>query len=253
MNTVIGRVLGVCAGPVQSLRAGGRVHQTGFVKAPILGRARVGTLGIEGDEHIYHAHGGPDQALLVYSHDHYSFWRTEHHLDLPDVGAMAENLTVEGLTESQVCIGDTFHIGEVVAQITSPRTPCYKIGLRYGDRDLPVVMQDLSNSGYLMRVITGGTVGAGDSMVLTDRPADTMTVAEAARVVARDRDDWDTIERLAALPGLAEAMRAKLRGLLQGRVVENEDARLFGEGEGDRDDRPDTPPPPRPDAENQQL
>lgn len=236
MNTVTGRVLGVSVGAVRPLRADHRVHQTGFVKEPVSGRVTVGTLGIKGDEHIYHAHGGPDQALLVYSHDHYPFWREEHQLDLPDIGAMAENLTVAGLTETGVCIGDTFRIGEVVAQITSPRNPCYKIGLRYGDRDLPVVMQDRSIGGYLMRVIEEGTVGAGDSMTLLVRPGETMTVAEAARVVSRDRDDWATIERLTLLPDLAEAMRTKLQGLLQNRVVENEDARLYGEGEGDPED-----------------
>ena len=232
MDTVQGRVVAVCVGTVQPLVASGRVHQTAFVKEPATGPVALGALGLDGDEHIYHAHGGTDQALLVYSLDHYAFWRDEYQLDLPSVGAFAENLTVEGLTETEVCIGDTFRIGEVVAQVTSPRVPCYKIGVRYANRELPVVMQEVGHTGYMLRVITEGAVEAGDDMTLIERPATTMTVAEAGRVVACDRDDWEVIEKLIAVPELAEAMRIELQDRLARQTREDADDRLYGEGEG---------------------
>jgi MOSC domain-containing protein YiiM len=232
MSTLEGRVAAVCVGAVRALTGLGRVHQTAFVKQPVAGPVALTTVGLEGDEHIYHAHGGVDQALLVYSSENYAFWRDDYLLDLPAAGAFGENLTVEGLTESAVCIGDTFHIGEVAVQITSPRAPCYKIGVRYGNRDLPVVMQDAGIPGYLLRVLIEGTVAAGDTMVLVDRPHPTMTVREAARVVTRDRDDWEVVERLVAIPELAAAMRTDLQARVADRVLEPADARLFGEGEG---------------------
>jgi MOSC domain-containing protein YiiM len=209
------------------------VHQTAFVKTPVAGPVRLSALGLEGDQHIYHDHGGVDQALLAYALDHYPFWRDEHGLGLPEAGAFAENLTVEGLTETDVCIGDTFQIGEVVTQVTSPRNACYKIGVRYDNRKLPVVMQDVGNAGYLLRVLHEGEIETGDTMTLIARPAETMTVWEAGRVLARDRDDWANIEKLIAIPELADAMRDKLEARLAARSIDSEAARLYGEGEGE--------------------
>jgi len=224
-----GRVLGVCVGTVQPLPAQGRVHRTGFLKHPADGPVRLGPLGLEGDEHDYPEHGGPDQALLVYSVDHYAFWQREFGISLAPVGAFAENLTVAGLTEAEVCLGDVFGIGDAVVEVTSPRAPCYKIGARYDLRELPVRMQDTLRTGYLLRVIEEGSIRAGDEITLLSRPAGTVTVAEAARVRNRDRDDWEAAARIAALPTLAAGMRATLRARLETRELEPDGPRLFGE------------------------
>jgi MOSC domain-containing protein YiiM len=224
-----GRVLGVCVGKVQPLPARGRVHRTGFLKYPADGPVRLGPLGLDGDEHDYPEHGGPDQALLVYSVDHYPFWQKEFGINLAPVGAFGENLTVTGLTEEEVCIGDTFRIGEVVAQVTSPRAPCYKIGDRFDRRQLPVRMQETLLTGYMMRVVTEGSLRAGDAMTLLSRPAGTVTVAEAARVRNRDRDDWEAVARVVALPGISGFMRAALEARLASRDPESDAHRLFGE------------------------
>jgi len=224
-----GRVAGVCVGTVADLADGGRVHRTAFVKQPAAGPVTLGVLGLTGDEHHYPDHGGPDQALLVYSRDHYGAWSEEFGLDLPEVGAFGENLTVEGLVETEVCIGDSFRIGEAVVQVTSPRSPCYKIGARYGRRTLPVRMQETSKPGYLMRVLAAGTLEAGMTARLVERPAATVTVAEAARVYNRDRDDWQAVARLAAIPELAAAMRARLQARLAAREPGDERDRLYGD------------------------
>jgi len=229
-----GTVLGVCIGRVRPLEAGGRIHRTAFVKVPATEPVTLSVLGLEGDEHQYPAHGGPDQALLVYSADHYPRWAEEFGLDLPEAGAFGENLTVVGLTEEEVCIGDTFALGdEVVVQVTSPRSPCYKIGLRYDRRQLPLRMQETSRPGYLMRVLVEGELRTGDRMRLIERPSSALSVAEAARVVNRDRDDWPVVERLAAMPELAEAMRQTLTARLTSRDRDGDEHRLFGQGEGE--------------------
>ena len=228
-----GYVLGVCVGKVRPLRARGRIHQTGFMKEPTSAPVPLAPLGLDGDEHDFPDHGGPDQALLVYSVDHYPFWEDEFGIDLAPVGAFGENLTVTGLTEVEVCIGDTFRIGEALAQVTSPRAPCYKIGLRFDRRELPVRMQETCRTGYMLRVVSGDSLRTGDLMRLVSRPSGTVTVAEAARVRNRDRDDWEAVARVAALPELSAVMRRTLETRLASREVESDALRLFGEGRGD--------------------
>lgn len=229
MEQVSGTVGAVCVGREADLTGQGRTHRSAFVKSSVDGPVRLGMLGLEGDEQVYHDHGGPDQALLVYSHDHYAFWLERLGLDLPAAGAMAENLTVTGLTEDTVHIGDVLSVGDTRIQITSPRGPCFKLAARYATRELPRVMQETSRTGYLMRVLATGTVEAGMQIDLVDRPEDSLTVAEAARVVNRDRDDWEVVERLVSVRALADAMRTKLEARLRRRDAGSDAARLYGD------------------------
>ena len=229
MEDLSGHVVAVSAGRAQALRFDGREDRSAFVKKPIEGPVHIGELGIEGDEHVFELHGGPDQALLVYSSDHYSFWTDEYGLELPPVSAFAENLTVTGLTEDIVMIGDVFRIGGVTAQVTIARGPCYKIGYRYRDRRLPVVMQDLLIPGYMMRILETGYLQAGDEMRLIERQDGSVTVAEAARVESRDRDDWEAAAHLASLPYAADALRRELAARVAERDRRDHSLRLFGE------------------------
>lgn len=223
-----GRVLGVCVGKVKQMPARGGFHRTAFIKEPATGPVILGPLGLEGDEHEFPAHGGPDQALLAYSVDHYPFWRAEFGIDPESPGAFGENLTVTGLAETLVCIGDVFRIGEAVAQVTSPRAPCYKIGARFDRRELPMRMQETCRTGYLLRMIEPGPLGPGAEMTLVARSDGAVTVAEAARVRNCDRDDWEAVARVAALPALAAGMRATLEARLTSRELESDRVRLYG-------------------------
>jgi MOSC domain-containing protein YiiM len=96
-------------GAVGVLDRGARPVRSAMVKVPVEGPVALGVLGLPGDEHVYEHHGGPDMALLVYSHDHHASWRAQG-LDLPDAGAFGENLTVDGLVEDDVWLGDTFTV-----------------------------------------------------------------------------------------------------------------------------------------------
>lgn len=205
-----GRVAAVCVGKVGELDSSGRTFASAFVKRPVAGPARIHSLGVEGDEHVYEGHGGEDAAVLVYSRDHYPFWR---HLgvDIPDAGAFAENLTVDGLTESEVHIGDTFEVGSCTLQVTEPRSPCYKIAARYGRKDISVVVQDTGYTGYLMRVLREGEVVAGEEVRLVARDASHgWTVAEAGRVLNVDRNDLDGARQLLEVGALSAGIKRTL-------------------------------------------
>ena len=224
---LVGHVRAVCVGSVAALTLGRRSVETAFVKTPVEGSLRLGELGFPGDEHVYEDHGGPDMAVLVYPFEHYAYWR-ERGLDLPAAGAFAENLTITGLVEIDVHLGDVFEVGTSVVQVTQPRAPCYKIGARYGDRSLSITVQNVGFIGYLMRVLAEGDVSAGDSMRLVDRGSHGVTVAEAGRVANVDRNDLEAAERVLAVDALGSSTRRKLTARVASQVEVGLDvARLF--------------------------
>jgi len=224
-----GSVVGVCAGRTSLLRHGTRTVTTAFVKQPIDGRVEVGELGIAADEHVYHDHGGPDMALLVYSADHYEHWRSMG-VVLPDCGAFGENLTVRGLTERSVHLGDVFEVGTCRVQVCQPRSPCSKLAARFGRRDMPLLMQETGYTGWLLRVMVPGTIAAGDEMRLVERNDLGVTVAEAVRILDVDRNDRDGARRVLAVPSLGSSTRRKLESRLQSdEPLGLDTARLFSD------------------------
>ena len=133
MPDIAGTVEAVCVGSVGEIGSGSRKIVSAFIKTPVRGRVAVGPLGLPGDEHVYKDHGGPDFALLAYPKEHYPHW-SGLGLELPDAGAMGENLTTVGLVETEVRIGDVLQAGTSVIQVTEPRSPCLKLAARFGPR-----------------------------------------------------------------------------------------------------------------------
>lgn len=224
-----GVVHAVCAGPRQRISFGTRTTDTAIVKTPIAGPVFVGRLGIATDDHVYEDHGGPDMALLAYPVEHYTYWRSEG-LRLPEAGAFGENLTVSGLPETAVHLGDVFEVGSAVVQVCQPRTPCYKLAIRFGRRDMPVVVQDTGFTGYLLRVLTEGSIGAGDEMRLVQREPHGVTVSFAGRAVNVDRNDLAAARRVLEVASLGASVRRTLTARLgSGATVGLDQARLFGD------------------------
>lgn len=228
-----GIVRAVCVGRASVLTPEGRRPvRTAFVKSPVEGPVLLGRLGFPGDEHVYADHGGPDMAALVYSHDHYAYWR-ELGLDLPDAGAMGENLTVTGMRETDVHLGDVLVMGGAVVQVCQPRSPCAKLAARYGRRDMAVLLQDSGRTGYLLRVLEEGPVAAGDAIALVERGSD-VSVAEAGRILDVDRADLEGARHVLEVDALGSSTRAVLERRLRSTPQTGLDtARLFDEPEPD--------------------
>ncbi len=213
-----GTVAAVCVGKVGELDSSGRKIASAFVKRAVAGRVRVHSLGVEGDEHVYEGHGGEDAAVLVYSRDHYPFWR-DLGVDIPEVGAFAENLTVDGLPEADVHLGDTFEVGSCAVQVSEPRSPCYKIAARYGRKDISIAVQETGFTGYLVRVLQEGEVAAGDEMRLVQRDtAHDWSVAAAGRILNVARNDTDGARRLLEV----DALSAGIKRSLEARIARGE-------------------------------
>ncbi len=143
----------------------GRVVRTGIFKEPVGGRVRIGPLGLDGDEQADpEVHGGPLKAVYAYPAEHYAFWRRE----LPGThlgwGAFGENLTVSGVAEEAVRVGDRFRVGTALLAATKPRFPCYKLGIKFGREDMIPRFLASGRTGFYLRVLEPGEVGTGDAV-----------------------------------------------------------------------------------------
>jgi MOSC domain-containing protein YiiM len=203
---------------LQIARAGtlpwrGRRVPSAFVKTPVDGRVALGLDGFDGDEQAdLTVHGGPDKAACCYPSEHFPFWTDLTGREFGP-GAFGENLTLAGVTEHDVRIGDTYALGDgAVVEVSQPRGPCFKVASRWGIRTLPAEMAQRLIAGFYFRVLTPGTVAAGDMMELLQRGSD-VTVAEVLRVTYRDRHDPPALARVMAVPQLAEQWRAALTTL----------------------------------------
>ncbi|MDQ3608705.1 MAG: MOSC domain-containing protein [Actinomycetota bacterium] len=184
-----GRVRAVNVGRVAALAHAKGVVDSAIIKAPAAGPVVVGTMGLAGDEQgdTVH-HGGPDRALCAFAAEHVP--AVEAHLGHPlPPAAFGENLTTEGLLENGVCIGDVLCAGTALVQVSTPRTPCYKLAARNGKPRLAAWVLRAGCTGFYLRVLEEGEVAPGDPVKLVERRHPALTVAEANRVRHHDRHD----------------------------------------------------------------
>ena len=173
------KVLSVNVGRPRDVETRGRTVRTSIWKTPVAGRVHVGPLNIDGDEQSdLTVHGGEDKAVYVYPSEHYAFWRHElPEMDIP-FGAFGENLTIEGLLESDVKVGDHLAIGSAQFEVTQPRLPCFKLAIRFGRDDIIKRFLLSGRSGFYLAVVHDGEIGAGDA--IAHESGDGPTIAEVA-------------------------------------------------------------------------
>jgi MOSC domain-containing protein YiiM len=211
----VGGLVSVNVGLPRQVPWQGTTVRTSIYKSPVAGAIRVGKLNLEGDQQSDPSvHGGVHKAVYVYPSEHYAWWRAQ--LDLPDLawGAFGENLTVAGLTEAAVMIGDRLRVGTAELQVTQPRLPCYKLGIRFGRPDMEKRFLQSGRTGYYLSVVCEGALEAGDAVALVARAEESMSVAEVVALHRADRPDADLMRRAAELAALPPGMRDHFRKLL---------------------------------------
>lgn len=210
-----------------------RPWTTSFGKRPVAGAVWVGRANLDGDAQADRKHhGGPDKAVLAYSADHYPLWRDELGMaDFP-YGAFAENLTIAGLAERQVHIGDILEIGAARFQVSQPRQPCWKISRFWRVEGLTARVQETLRTGWYLRVLREGWIEAGQPVVLVERPLPEWPVERANILMHRRKQDREAAAELAASPLLAASWRATLAK--RAATGENPPTRerLIGAGQG---------------------
>ena len=193
-------------------------------REPVSGRLHLGRTDLAGNAQAdLKNHGGADKAVCCYSAEHYAAWRTALELSEADFasGAFGENWTLAGLTEDAACLGDVYAVGTAKVQISQPRMPCWKVGRRWDRPDLPGEMTRTGRTGFYLRVLEEGEVGAGDTLTLLERPLPAHTVARLNDALYVYKTDALQDEELSRLPLLAEAWRRTFRrraGLLKYRA-----------------------------------
>jgi MOSC domain-containing protein YiiM len=189
---------------------------TSIWKSPVEGRVWVKRFNVAGDQQAdLRVHGGENKAVYLYPGEHYAFWRDElPGMDLPP-GMFGENLTTEGIDEHEVQIGDCFRIGTAVFQVTQPRMPCFKLGLKFGRSDMVKRFWRSGRSGIYFSIVEEGELAAGDAIIPVSRVADGITIAELVRLYRDPEPDPDRI-RVALSAPLAGSWKTELRGRLHG-------------------------------------
>jgi MOSC domain-containing protein YiiM len=184
--------------------------ETACFKLPFEGALHLGREGFLGDQQVDRVnHGGPDKAVLVYSSEHHSHW--ENFLGRePGAAAFGENLTVEGVTEESACIGDTYRVGGALVQVSQPRIPCFKMNVRHERTDVLKEMIRTGYTGFYLRVLEEGTIQAGNSFTLIDRPAEAPSIAFANRIRHHERENQTGLEYLLKAEGLAAGWKSWL-------------------------------------------
>lgn len=204
-------LLSIHAGKVQTHDYNGEEWTTAYKKQAVKGAVHVGKLNIEGDDqHHKKFHGGEHRAVLMYAAENYQLWADELERDLP-YGSFAENFTVSGLTENNVCIGDIYQIGDTVkVQVSQPRQPCQQIYRALGIRGIVKKIQASFRSGWYCRVLEEGTVDTGMPIQLIARLHPDWTITRAHEVMANRKDCPDDALALSKIEELEPGWRKKL-------------------------------------------
>ena len=225
---IVGRVRTVLVGPAVPYTRPGSL--SGIDKQPVTGAATVAALGLVGDQQgDLRVHGGPDKAVHAYAWAHYAAWRAElpPNALLAQPGAFGENLSIDGADEASVCLGDQWQVGGVLLEVSQGRQPCWKLNDRFGVADMARRVQDSGRSGWYYRVLETGTVQAGDTLVLVDRPHPHWPLPRLSELLYRRTLDRDELHGALALP-LVPSWRKLFERRLQQGDTESWDSRLGG-------------------------
>ena len=193
----------------------GKHIRTGIFKEPVSGRTMMRRLNLDGDgQGDPSVHGGVHKAVYVYPIEHYHYWKRELDRDDLTYGKFGENLTVEGMLEDTVHIGDVFRISEALVEVSQPRVPCFKLGIKMRDPQIVKPFLASERVGFYVRVLEEGEVGAGDAIERTKVGEGQMTVKEIVHLRHFDTTNAANAKKAANLPALTPSWRDAFEEIL---------------------------------------
>jgi MOSC domain-containing protein YiiM len=216
------KLLSINVGRPKEVQHEGGTVLTGIFKQHVSGPVKVTRTNLDGDGQAdLENHGGESKAVYAYSHDHYAWWQEKlGRGDMP-FGQFGENLTIEGLDETQSFIGDHLEIGSALFAISQPRVPCFKLGIRMDDPKIPAQFTQSSRTGYYLSVLREGTIEAGDAVTVVQRGRNRVPVNAVfdAMIKRQAVDLVDLLSRTLEIPELADEWREPMQRLREHKLA----------------------------------
>ncbi len=172
---------------IREIPRGGQMVKTGIWKLPVDGTVAVRGVNVEGDGQADRSvHGGPHKAVYSYAREDTDWWERELGRELPN-GVFGENLTLRGMNLGNALIGERWRIGSVLLEVSEPRFPCWKLGVRFGDPKMLKRFAAARRPGAYLRIAEEGELTAGDAVEVVSRPAHDLTIGTFAHAFLEDR------------------------------------------------------------------
>jgi MOSC domain-containing protein YiiM len=204
METISARILSVNVGQVREFDYNGRAAKSAIWKSPVAGRIPARGVNLEGDAQADRkAHGGPDKSVYAYATEDMRWWEEKLGRSL-QYGEFGENLTTEGIAVNDALVGERWAIGTAVFEVSEPRIPCWRLGVRMNDQLFIKSFTKALRPGTYLRIVVEGDVAAGDEVRIMERPAHDLTIRDIFRIYTRDREE---AERLLTVPRISESWR----------------------------------------------
>lgn len=214
MERQAGSLLSVNVGLPRDVSWQGRTVRTAVWKRPADGPRLARRLNLVGDgQGDLAGHGGEQRAVFVYQIEAYQYWQQQLGRNDFEYGQFGENLTVRGLADDEVCIGDRYQIGEALFEVTQPRVTCFRVGIRMDDPRIPALLVSHHRPGFYFRVLREGAVQAGDEIVRVARGPQAMTVAEIDALLYLPGHPAEQVRRALTIPALSPGWQASFREL----------------------------------------
>jgi MOSC domain-containing protein YiiM len=206
------RIVSINVGQPRTLLWKQRTVTTAIFKEPVAGRIMLRTINLDGDRQAdLKVHGGPSKAVYAYPAEHYDFWKRELGGMELAWGNFGENLTTLGLDEASLHVGDRVRIGAAELVVTQPRTPCYKLGIRFGRDDIIKRFLHSGRSGFYFAVAREGEIGAGDAIEVVSRDPHGVSVADLMRLYLHEDGEPGLLARAVQVEALPEGWKQQFR------------------------------------------
>ena len=173
------KVISVNIGERKKVQWRNKTIETGIFKYPVNSPIFLDVEDVQNDSVVDRKyHGGTLQAVYAYGEQHYKHWKELYpNLDW-DYGMFGENLTISKLDEENIHVGDVFKLGETTIEVTKPRQPCYKLGIRFNDPKIIKQFWHSTKSGIYFKILETGTVSKNDVLTLIEKRSENPTIGE---------------------------------------------------------------------------
>jgi ferredoxin-NADP reductase/MOSC domain-containing protein YiiM len=211
----MGRLLSVNVGLPRDVAWQGKTVHTAIWKTPVEGQRMVRRLNVEGDgQGDLNGHGGERRAVFVYQMDSYRYWQNQLGRSDFVYGQFGENFTVDGLPDTEVCIGDRYRIGSALFEVTQPRVTCYRLGIRLNEPEMAALVVKHGRPGFYFRVLDEGEVAAGDEITQIASGPERMSVFEINSLLYMPGHPRNQLERALRIPALSAGWHRSFEALL---------------------------------------